>query len=130
MNLERMMRKQAARNPNNLDMKIKLLQFLATRVGLVISWLASFVVAWALAQLVKLGVQFDSEVEAALILFINQTICGALIWAVNTFELPFKKELQTILGAVTVDGLIGPQVVKRAEQVKEFAESTETIPNP
>lgn len=130
MTLERMMRKQAARNPNNLDMKIKLLQFLATRVGLVISWLASFVVAWALAQLVKIGVELDSEIEGALILAINQTLWGALIWAVNTFELPFKKELQTILGSTTIDGLIGPQTVRRAEQVKEFAESTEPLPHP
>jgi hypothetical protein len=130
MNLDRMMRKQAARNPNNFDMKIKLLQFLATRLGLVISWLASFVVAYALAQLVKIGVELDSEIEGALILAINQTLWGALIWAVNTFEMPFKKELQAILGATTIDGLIGPQTVQRAERVKEFAESTEPLPKP
>jgi hypothetical protein len=128
MNLDRMMKRQRERNPNKIDMKIKLLQFLVTRAGLVVSWIASVVVAYLLAQLVKIGVQIDGEVEGALILGINQVIWGSLIWAVRTFEVPFKKELQEILGTQTIDGLIGAQTVKRAETVMNYAVSNQTLP--
>jgi hypothetical protein len=116
------LKRQREKNPHKIDMKLSLLKFLVTRFGLFASWVASFGVAWALAQLVKIGVTLPSEVEGALILAVNQIIWGASIWAVKTFEMPFKKELQEILGHVSVDGLIGPQTVRRAEVVKEFAE--------
>jgi hypothetical protein len=128
MNLDRMMERQRLRNPNKIDMKIKLFQFLVTRLGLFVSWLASFVVAFLLAQLVKIGVELNGEVEGALILGLNQVLWGLLIWAVRTFEVPYKKELQELLGTVTIDGLIGPQVVKRAEVVMNYAHSSTSLP--
>ena len=115
------LKRQRKKNPNKIDMKLSLIKFLVTRFGLFTSWVASFGVAWLLTQLLKIGVALPSEVEGALILMVNQVIWGAGIWAVKTFEMPFKKELQEILGQVDVDGLIGPQTVKRAEVVKDFA---------
>lgn len=115
------LKRQREKNPNKIDMKLSIIKFLVTRFGLFASWVASFGVAWLLAQLVKLGVTLPGEVEGALILAVNQVIWGASIWVVKTFEIPFKKELQEILGHVDVDGLIGPQTVRRAEVVKDFA---------
>lgn len=115
------LKRQRDKNPVKIDMKLSLIKFLVTRFGLFASWIASFIVAWLITQLVKIGVTLPVEAEGALILTVNQVIWGASIWAVKTFEIPFKKELQEILGNVDVDGLIGPQTVKRAEVVKDFA---------
>lgn len=122
------LRRVRLKNPNKIDMKIKLLQLLVSRAGLVISWLASVLVAYLLAQLVKLGVDMGHEAEGTLILLVNQVIWGGILWAVRTFEFPFKKELQAILGTETIDGLIGPQVVKRAEVVMNYAHSSTPLP--
>ncbi len=115
------LKRQREKNPTKIDMKLSLIKFLVTRFGLFASWIASFIVAWLITQLVKIGVTLPAEAEGALILTVNQVVWGASIWAVKTFEIPFKKELQEILGNVDVDGLIGPQTVKRAEVVKAFA---------
>lgn len=115
------LKRQREKNPNKIDMKLSIIKFLVTRFGLFASWIASFAVAWLITQLVKIGVTLPAEAEGALILTVNQVVWGASIWAVKTFEIPFKKELQEILGNVDVDGLIGPQTVKRAEVVKDFA---------
>jgi len=129
MNLERMMDRQRQRNTHKLvDMKIKLLQLLVTRAGLVISWIASLAVTYLLAQVVKLGVTITPDMEGTLIFLFNQVIWGGIIWAVRTFEMPYKKELQEILGTQTIDGLIGAQTIKRAETVMNYAVSNQSLP--
>lgn len=133
---------RAPGDTSGLSLKLKLLQFLVTRFGLVISGAASFLVTAVLAFLaVKLGVDLreNQEMVGALLLFVNQAIWGGVLWAVKTYEMPFKRELQEILGGgITIDGLIGAQTVARAIQVKEVAQEaagyipplTATIPPP
>ena len=124
--------RQRENNPEKLSLKLKLMQFLVTKLGTAVAGITSATVTALLAFLaVKLGVDLRENVEltGALLLFINQILWGAIQWAVQKFEFPLKQELQRALGGnIQLDGLIGPQTVKRAELVRAFADSNTPLP--
>jgi len=126
------LQKQQEKNPIKIDLKVKLLQFFVTRLGLVVGGITSATVTATLAFMAsRLGVDFtqNPEMTGAMLLFVNQAIWGGIQWAVKTYEFPFKQELQEILGGnIMVDGLIGSQTVERAKTVKEFALSSAPLP--
>ncbi len=126
------LQKKQESNPDKIDLKIKLLQFFVTRLGLIVGGVTSAIVTGLLAFLAtKLGVDLtqDPQLSGALMLLINQTIWGCIQFAVKTYEFPFKQELQEILGGdIVVDGLIGSQTVERARTIKEFAMSSSPLP--
>lgn len=127
--------RQRKSNPTKIEISLRerILNILVTKAGVLIGGLVSTAVTAILAFLAsRFGIDMTANVEltGALLLFFNQLIWGFIQWLVIRYEMPWKKELQKVLGDLKEDGVIGVMTVKRAEVVRDFADGTTPMPLP
>lgn len=122
--------RQRKANPVQINLKEKVLRVLLTKLGVIISGATSAGLTALIAWLAfRFGIDMDNpELNAGVLLLVNQLIWGTIQWAAVRYELPWKKELQRVLGELKEDGIINVATIKRAEIVKEFAESNQVLP--